>query len=254
MQPKLWWCLPALCCAVLQPAKAQDTTYRYTDQDGQVTTDPARMVYLRKSFKVNGPGNIRAGAIFYHSLSGKKRYEGFYSDDSMRYETGEFRFYREDGSLESVRTYRGNRIEQTGYYENGKVAFVTSFDEANQPGDSRTYDSSGQLITEFINERVAAFPGGLTAWRDYLVKELMRKQPAYPRKEPANSITTVVDFTIDTTGNVAQARISVSSGYKAQDEHALEIIRKSPRWMPAIRNNRKVIYRQRQQITYTAKR
>jgi TonB family protein len=64
----------------------------------------------------------------------------------------------------------------------------------------------------------------------------------------------VVDFTIDTTGNVAQARISVSSGYKAQDEHALEIIRKSPRWMPAIRNNRKVIYRQRQQITYTAKR
>jgi protein TonB len=102
---------------------------------------------------------------------------------------------------------------------------------------------------EFTSVQVEAkFPGGQDAWRRFLERNLDSQTPA-DNGAPPGSYTVTVSFLVDKTGNISQVKAENNPGYGCADE-AVRVIKKGPKWTPAIQNGRNVIYRQRQNITF----
>ena len=98
----------------------------------------------------------------------------------------------------------------------------------------------------------AEFPGGPDAWFKFLDKNLNAQVPvAY--NAPPGSYTVTLSFIIDETGQVSNIQVVNDPGYSAAEE-ALRVLKKSPAWIPAIRNGKKVKYRQKQNIIFNISR
>ena len=111
------------------------------------------------------------------------------------------------------------------------------------------YDELGQIETGKTDCRVekqAAFKGGNDGWRRYLERSLV-----YPEDAVKNNIQGVVsvEFIIEPDGSVSNA-IVLGSPDKLLAAEALRMIKKSPKWEPAIQYNRQIISRHVQSITF----
>jgi protein TonB len=94
----------------------------------------------------------------------------------------------------------------------------------------------------------AKFPGGDGEWRKYLERSLNRDLPVENGAPPGN-YTVVVSFLVDKDGSISEVKAENAPGYGTAEE-AIRVIRKGPKWIPAVQNGRNVIYRQRQSITF----
>ena len=105
------------------------------------------------------------------------------------------------------------------------------------------------LDIEFTSVQIPAeFPGGEQGWNNFLVKNMNRRTPT-KNHAPVGIYSVVVSFLIDKEGQVGEVDILEDPGYgTAQD--VIRVLRKSPRWKPAMQNGKNVIYRQKQKITY----
>ncbi len=102
---------------------------------------------------------------------------------------------------------------------------------------------------EFKSVQIQAkFPGGDGEWRKYLERNLNRDLPV-ENGAPPNNYTVVVSFLVDKDGNISEVKAENNPGYGTADE-AVRVIKKGPKWIPAVQNGRNVIYRQRQSITF----
>ncbi len=102
---------------------------------------------------------------------------------------------------------------------------------------------------EFTSVQVEAkFPGGQDAWRKFLERNLDSQTPADNGAPPGN-YTVTVSFLVDKDGNISQVQALNDPGYGCAAE-AIRVIKKGPKWTPAIQNGRNVIYRQKQNITF----
>ena len=81
----------------------------------------------------------------------------------------------------------------------------------------------------------ANYPGGLEAWRRFLLKNFR-----YPEQAIAENIagTVIVQFVVDKEGNVSD--VQAISGPEILRQEAVRIIRKSGKWSAGIQNGRKV--------------
>ncbi|HWB26762.1 MAG TPA: energy transducer TonB [Chitinophagaceae bacterium] len=95
----------------------------------------------------------------------------------------------------------------------------------------------------------ASFPGGPEAWTKYLQRNL-RAEVASDNGAPPGNYTVVVSFLVDKDGNISEVKAENNPGYGTADE-AVRVIQRGPKWNPAIQNGRKVIYRQKQSITFS---
>ena len=109
---------------------------------------------------------------------------------------------------------------------------------------------------EFETVQVEAqFPGGLTAWRKYLEQnldvELADSCLIIPKGKKSVKQTVVVSFRVDKNGKITDVKAE-----NKKDVHpllaaeAVRVIKNGPDWIPAQHKNRRVIYRQRQSITW----
>ncbi|MEX6686292.1 energy transducer TonB [Danxiaibacter flavus] len=94
----------------------------------------------------------------------------------------------------------------------------------------------------------AKFPGGNEAWTKYLTRNL-RADVAVENGAPTGRYTVVVSFLVDKEGNISEVKAENDPGYGTADE-ATRVIKRGPKWVPAEQNGRKVIYRQRQSVTF----
>lgn len=94
----------------------------------------------------------------------------------------------------------------------------------------------------------AKFPGGNDAWTKYLQRNL-RADVAVENGAPTGRYTVVVSFLVDKEGNISEVKSENDPGYGTADE-ATRVIKRGPKWIPAEQNGRKVIYRQRQSVTF----
>jgi periplasmic protein TonB len=102
---------------------------------------------------------------------------------------------------------------------------------------------------EFTSVQVPAeFPGGNEGWNDFLTANMKPDTPA-KYKAPAGIYTVIVSFSIDKEGQVKNIAILENPGYGTAED-VIRVIRKSPRWKPAMQNGRNVVYVQKQRITY----
>jgi protein TonB len=177
-------------------------------------------------------------------------YDETWADTTKKLTDGIHRDYYESGIVSDSVIYKHRkRTLQYHYYKNGAVMAIVRYGKDGDFSFVEGFDSTGVRIPDFIFQQQATFPGGYKAWGVYLQEAVGRKQPAAFRKGEING-EVIVSFLVDKEGHVAEVKLFESSGHPLLDEHALNVIRNSPDWNPAIQYNKRVIYRQIQKITY----
>lgn len=89
----------------------------------------------------------------------------------------------------------------------------------------------------------AKFPGGDGEWRKFLERNLNRDLPV-ENGAPPGSCTVVVSFTVSIDGDIADVKAENNPGYGVAED-AVSLIKKGPKWIPAMRNGKYVASRQR---------
>ena len=97
-------------------------------------------------------------------------------------------------------------------------------------------------------EKEAKFPGGPDAWRRYLERNLNANVAADDGASPGN-YTVKVQFIVDKEGNVSDVKALTSHGY-GMEEEAVRVIKRGPKWKPAIQNGRQVKAYRKQPVTF----
>ena len=136
-------------------------------------------------------------------------------------------------------------ISQEGVKDEGVAVPVVDEGKAvvEAPKDETNYD---QTFTKVEVE--AEFPGGLGAWRKFLERNLSG-DVASSAGAPAGSYTVVVQFIVDKDGNVSDVKSLTSHGY-GMEEEAVRVIKRGPKWTPAIQNGRQVKAYRKQPVTF----
>jgi protein TonB len=94
----------------------------------------------------------------------------------------------------------------------------------------------------------SSYPGGIEAWRRFLIKNLSNN---YPQEAADQGIKgkVVVMFIVDRDGNVSD--VHAIDGPKELHELAMRVIKKSGKWQPAQQNGKIVNSYKRQPIVFT---
>jgi protein TonB len=94
----------------------------------------------------------------------------------------------------------------------------------------------------------ASFTGGESAWRRFLERNLNASTPV-DNGAPPGSYTVVVQFVVDKGGNVSDVKSLTNHGFGMEAE-AVKVIKRGPKWVPAIQNGRNVNAYRKQPITF----
>lgn len=98
-------------------------------------------------------------------------------------------------------------------------------------------------------QKEAQFPTGKDGWMTYLHRSLRSDVPTENGAPAGRNYTVIVSFVVDVDGTVSNVVAENDPGFGTAAE-AVRAIRTSGKWIPAMQNNKKVKYRQRQQITF----
>lgn len=176
--------------------------------------------YMSDSAVYNSDGSGVAVSWF---DNGSVAAAGRYGPDFKK--TGKWQFFYRNGMVSALETYNADTITAKQY-----------FDEKGQP-----------LADTTSKDRVATFAGGDKAWMKFMLKQLYF--PEQYKFTNADKLVVVVDATIDEEGNVTDIDVS-SPLHPAFDQIAVNMMKKSPKWIPAIAHNRTVKYRVRQAVFF----
>ncbi|MFT3679872.1 MAG: energy transducer TonB [Ferruginibacter sp.] len=180
-------------------------------------------------------GSVRDSCML--DETGTGRCKGYYDDGKFRYEG----YY-----INGLKNGEWNYFYQTEVTQKSMTA-VFSKDKMVK---SNCFMEDGSLQTDScIYEQEASFPGGQPAWVQYLSNALQRVQ-TNKYIAPGSRYQALIWFVIDKNGTVSEAKIE-KPGIEKLDMEAQRIIKKSPRWNPAIQYNQKVKAYRRQPITFT---
>jgi protein TonB len=150
---------------------------------------------------------------------------------------------------EKIEEIKEDQVISTKTVESeNKVAIVQApvEDKGTQIVEAPKKDDEDKIFTKVENE--AAFPGGETAWRRYLEKNLNPSTPV-DNGAPAGTYQVIVRFVVSKDGSISDVQAETKHGYGMEDE-ALKIIKRGPKWTPALQNGRNVNAYRRQPITF----
>ena len=97
-------------------------------------------------------------------------------------------------------------------------------------------------------ENPAAFPGGPAAWKRYLESNL-RADAVVDAGAPTGILTVRVQFIVDRDGNISDVKALNDPGFGTAEE-AVRVIKKGPKWKPALQNGRNVTYQAMQGVSF----
>jgi hypothetical protein len=220
-----------------------DTTYLYFDKDWKSShKDSAHFygkVYKNKDLWYRKDFWVKNNIL---------QMEGSYLDKGCTIEDGYFVWYDSTGNKESISKYEnGKAITSTLFYANGSKKAFISYSTGKQQG----WDENGKGIKDFIIDKPAQPIGG--SFKNYL-EENLNGLVADQSGAPMGSYTVKVQFVIDKEGNITDVvpawvpEKCLPCGYEA-----VRVIRRGPKWHPAIQSGKPVIYKAVQFITFVAK-
>lgn len=122
-------------------------------------------------------------------------------------------------------------------YVNGKVAHCSCSDETGL-----------QLDSSLCVEKEAYFPGKDAGWRNFLEKNLNPEIPVKNRA-PEGTYMVIVQFVVDKDGHITDIKPLSKFGF-GMEEEVVRLLKKSPRWIPAIQFGRNVKAYRKQPITF----
>lgn len=134
------------------------------------------------------------------------------------------------------------------FYNNGKVKGIEIYD-LGRLLSRQHFDSVGKEVLDLsLWEREASFKGGESAWREYLQNNLQAAVPVV-NKAPKGSYTVIMQFVINSDGTISDLKPLTKKGY-GMEEECMRILKKSPKWMPAILNGTPVKTTRKQPFTF----
>lgn len=119
-------------------------------------------------------------------------------------------------------------------------------DKGTQIVEAPKADDEDKVFTKVENE--ASFPGGQQAWVRYLQKNLNANAPVDNGASPG-TYQVIVKFIVSKDGSISDVQPETKHGYGMEDE-AVKIIKRGPKWTPALQNGRNVNAYRRQPITF----
>ncbi len=172
---------------------------------------------------------------------------GWYSNGFMRdslnvdsYGNGVYVSWFDNGNPSSAGKYvdynKQNGMWQY-FHKNGKLSSAEVY-ERNILKDKKYYTENGGAMTDTTSrDSDAYFAGGDKAWSKFLSKNL--HFPSNYEIQNNHEITNVVSGTITDEGNIIEIEVTVPVSY-VFDKVALDALKNSPKWIPAVSHNRKV--------------
>ena len=143
---------------------------------------------------------------------------------------GKMHYYKEDGKWQYF--HRNGKISAEEVYDVGKLTNRIYYDEAGIAlSDTTNRDRAAECTKD---------------WKTYLENNL---NPPDVRFKNGDRAVVIVDFSIDEDGKVGDVTL-YSSFHKSFDDIAIEVVKKSPLWKPAIDHNRRVKVYKRQPMTF----
>jgi len=97
-------------------------------------------------------------------------------------------------------------------------------------------------------DKEAYFPGGDEAWKQFLMSNLKADVPIR-KKAPAGKYAVWIQFIVDTDGKVSDIKALTEWGYGMENE-VMRLLRKSPKWVPALLNGKPVKAYRKQPVTF----
>jgi len=110
----------------------------------------------------------------------------------------------------------------------------------------KTNDDENKIFNKVEVE--AEFPGGSAAWTRYIRNNLNANAPV-DNGAPPGTYQVIVRFIVSKDGTISDVTPETKYGYGMEDE-AVKIIKKGPKWTPALQNGRNVNAYRRQPITF----
>lgn len=114
------------------------------------------------------------------------------------------------------------------------------------PAEGPKSDDEDKIFTKV--EKEADFPGGTSAWARYLERNLNAQVPV-DNGAPEGNHTVVVKFIVSKDGTISDVTCLRDPGF-GMCEEAVKIIKKGPKWTPALQNGRNVNAYRQQPITF----
>jgi TonB family protein len=159
---------------------------------------------------------------------------GWFDDGSIEFagyqllekKYGKWKYYHRNGNISSEELYKQGKLISANYY-NEENLLLSDTAKANTP---------------------ALFKNGeKESWRNYLEENVY--WPDGYQFNNGNMAVVVVEFTINEEGKTEDVEVAIPF-HPEFDKIAVDIIRRSPAWQPAIAHNRKVRSRFRQPVTF----
>lgn len=144
---------------------------------------------------------------------------------AARKQHGKWQYFHKNGNLSCIEIYHSGQFVSKKYY----------FEDGTEMKDTASKDKE------------ASFPGGQKAWLRYLERNLYF--PSQWKINGSDEIVVTVDWTIDEEGNIQDVFVS-SPFHPDFDKIAADVIRKSPKWLPALSHNRTIKAYRRQPVTF----
>jgi antitoxin component YwqK of YwqJK toxin-antitoxin module len=225
---------------------SQDIITKYYDSSWHVSAKDSAIYYATFQ-KEDTVYRVTSYWVRSNKLNGVSTY----ADTNFRVGIGLQKRYYESGALQDSIYFSNKGNIETGYRykENGQLDYRIFSDPKNGGISGEHYDSAGNKIPGYFTfQKEAMFPGGSNAWLNYMYSNL-KTDIAARHKAPVGKYTVTISFLVDKNGKVGEVKALVDPGYGTAEE-VMRVIKKSPDWIPAIQNDKPVIYRQKQNITF----
>jgi antitoxin component YwqK of YwqJK toxin-antitoxin module len=235
--------LTVLLCSTIY---SQNIITKYFDSDWHEVSKDSAFYYSNFEKK-----DTAYKVTSYWAKSNKLNTTSIYADTNFYKGIGLLMRYYESGKLQDSMHFTNSGGMETDYHfkENGQLDYKVFYDAKKGGLIGEQYDSLGKKVTGYFSYQIEAkFPGGNAGWNEYLESNI-KSNVAAKHKAPVGIYTVTVSFLIDKNGKVIEVKALTDPGYGTAEE-AVRVIRKSPDWMPAIQNNKPVIYRQKQNISF----
>lgn len=243
--------LIVLCTTLLSNAQQK---LIYLDDNGKSVSEK-KAVTLEQHIKINDT----LYEVNTYAVDGPRSTSIQYSDPKGENLNGRYITYDHKGIGQSVGAYaRGlkegpwyiltskGRVLRTETWHNGKLIDKKDSAQTNEEAKRSSDTAAGKGFTKIEIE--SEFPGGPSAWLQYLNANLRYPQHAFDKEIQGSPVVT---FVVEKDGKVLPENIYLERSVEyTLDTEALKSIRNSPDWTPATQDGKKVRSWKKQPIVF----